>query len=138
MSDRNLNIGTFEIMPNTIQVDSLQDLYDEVNKLGDGWGVYSGKIAKYLIKTGKEFSIFGYILTNYEYSLVNLVECVYETDARFKSISTEEPKDIKDFENGEEVVMYDEDGREYEVSVNDSRIFDVKKEKASFYICRPI
>jgi hypothetical protein len=135
MSNKNLNLGIVEIMPKPIQIDSLDDLKNKVKEIGDGWRVSEWNVAKYISSMCKYLGICDY-MKSYEYVLTISVSCVIIDDNGYSiSVMTDELEEIKNYIDGGEAIMYDNDGEDYNISRSMVDHDDIVYQ--SFYICRP-
>jgi hypothetical protein len=136
MSDKNLDLGLIEIMPNTIKVEYYIDLKKEVEKLGEGWVLSKYEISRYLFSMTKELKIREYIMGKYSYELISQIEVIIDDDHRGKTYIIDDDDDIKNFINGEEAICYDEDGEENEVRKDSSRVIDYEIGKGRYFVYR--
>jgi hypothetical protein len=138
MRDEILDLGLFEIMPNTIKAEYYSDLKKEIEKLGEGWEMSVYAISKYLMSMSKELKIKEHIIGKYGYEFVSQIEVIIDNDYGFggKTLIIEEDEDIKKFINGEDATGYDEDGGDLEVRKGGSNVLDYKIEKGVYFIYR--
>jgi|688.fasta_scaffold1123396_2 hypothetical protein len=135
MTNKNLNIGLYEIMPNNIKANSLEELKNEVGKLGNGWEISKWNVANYISTMCKYLGICDY-MKSYECGLTISISCVITDDNGYsRYVMTDEPEEIKNYMEGEEAIMYDNDGGDYNISRSMVDHDDIFYE--SFYICRP-
>jgi hypothetical protein len=136
MSERNLNIGPVEIMPKVIEAESLKELQDKVKDLGDVWRISDWRLDGYIHRLCKELNVWKYLST-YEYVFVKSIELTFDDgQGRYKTAIIDDPQEIVNYMNGEEALMFDEDGNDYEVKISSSMTVDTNIAKSSFYICR--
>ena len=136
MSDKNLDLGLIEIMPNTIKAEYYIDLKKEVEKLGEGWVLSKYEISRYLFSMSKELKIREHIMGKYSYELISQIEVIIDDDHRGKPYIIDDDDDIKNFINGEEAICYDEDGGENEVRKDSSRVVNYEIEKGRYFVYR--
>jgi len=136
MSDKNLDLGLVEIMPNTIKAEYYIDLKKAVDQLGGGWELSKYEVSRYLSSMSKELKIREHIMGKYSYEFISQIEIIIDNDHRGKTYMIEDDEEIKNFINGEEAICYDEDGEENEVRKDSSRVLDYEIEKGRYYVCR--
>ena len=135
MSNKNLDLGIVEIMPKPIQIDSLDDLKNKVKEIGDRWEISKWNVANYISSMCKYLGICDY-MKSYEYVLTISISCVITDDNGYsRYVMTDEPEEIKNYMEGEEAIMCDNDGEDYNISSSMVDHADIVYE--SFYICRP-
>ena len=135
MTNKNLNIGLFEIMPNSIKANSIDELKEEVSRLGNGWEVSKGGIANYISSMCKYLGICDY-MKSYECGLTISISCVIiDNNGYSRYLMTDEPEEVKNYMDGEKAIMYDDDGEDYSISSSMVDHADIVYE--SFYVCRP-
>lgn len=136
MSDKILDLGSVEIMPNTIKAEYYSDLKAEIEKLGEGWEMSVYGISRYLMSMSKEFKIKEQIIGKYGYELISEIEIIADIANRSKTLIIEEDDDIKKFINGEYAIGHDGDGNDYKVNRNSSNVIDYNIEKSIFFVSR--
>ena len=136
MTRNNLDIGLFEVMPNNIEANSIEELQDAVDRLGNGWTISDWSIKLYIDNMGHDLGVYDYIKDSYQYSFANGMECIIDNSSGSVSVMTDVPGDIRDFMQGEYIIMLDEDGEEYDVSKSDSNISDTRISTETSYVCR--
>jgi hypothetical protein len=139
MSDKNLDLGLVEIMPNTIKVEYYSDLKKEIEKLDEGWEMSVYAISRYLMSMSKELKIREHIIGKYGYKFISQIEVIYDNDFGGKTLIIEDNEDIKKFmdeDEKEDAIGWDENGNEYEVSRGSSNVLNYEIEKGIYFVYR--
>jgi hypothetical protein len=139
MRDEILDLGLFEIMPNTIKAEYYSDLKKEIEKLGEGWEMSVYAISKYLMSMSKELKIKEHIIGKYGYEFISQIEVIIDNDYGGKPLIIEDDEDIKKFmdeDEKEDAIGWDQNGNDYEVSRFSSNVLHYEIEKGIYFIYR--
>jgi hypothetical protein len=139
MSDEILDLGLFEIMPNTIKAEYYSDLEKEIEKLGEGWEMSVYAISKYLMSMSKELKIKEHIIGKYGYEFISQIEVIIDNDYGGKPLIIGDDEEIKKFmyeDEDEYAIGYDGDGNDYEVIRGGSNVLHYEIEKGIYFVWR--